>query len=394
MQQDTRKAAAAVTVALFLLCAVLLTQSVYPAHADAQNCDALPTAAVPHAAGSRPKHIFIIVMENQTYDATFAAGSKAPFLSKCLATKGLLLTNYYGIGHNSLDNYIAMVSGQSPNPDTQADCPVFSEFSLSKPGLDDYGQAVGHGCVYRTDVITIANQLEEKGLKWRGYIEGMKSACQHPNPNEYDPCQRGKDGCNQYATKHNPFVYFHSIKPEDCSANDVPLDQLKPDLDNVETTPNLSFIVPNLCNDGHDHDSTTGKCADGKTDGGLAAIDAFLLNEVPMIMNSKAYQQDGMLIVTFDEAETVGDYADAHSCCNETAEPNTRFPGLFGEGGGKIGAVIISPFVKPSIPGSPNTHPYNHYSLLRSLETLFALSHLGYAEKPNPGEFGTDVFGQ
>jgi phosphatidylinositol-3-phosphatase len=333
-------------------------------------------------------------MENQTYDATFAAGSKAPFLSKCLATKGLLLTNYYGIGHNSLDNYIAMVSGQSPNPDTQADCPVFSEFSLSKPGLDDYGQAVGHGCVYRTDVITIANQLEEKGLKWRGYIEGMKSACQHPNPNEYDPCQRGKDGCNQYATKHNPFVYFHSIKPEDCSANDVPLDHLKPDLDNVETTPNLSFIVPNLCNDGHDHDSTTGKCADGKTDGGLPAIDAFLLNEVPMIMNSKAYQQDGMLIVTFDEAETVGDYADAHSCCNETAEPNTRFPGLFGEGGGKIGAVIISPFVKPSIPGSPNTHPYNHYSLLRSLETLFALSHLGYAEKPNPGEFGTDVFGQ
>jgi phosphatidylinositol-3-phosphatase len=392
MQQDTRKAVTA--IALSLLCVVLLTQSVYPAHADAQNCDALPTAAVPHAAGSRPKHIFIIVVENQTYDATFAAGSKAPFLSKCLATKGLLLTNYYGIGHNSLDNYIAMVSGQSPNPDTQADCPVFSEFSLSKPGLDDYGQAVGHGCVYRTDVITIANQLEEKGLKWRGYIEGMKSACQHPNPNEYDPCQRGKDGCNQYATKHNPFVYFHSIKPEDCSANDVPLDQLKPDLDNVETTPNLSFIVPNLCNDGHDHDSTTGKCADGKTDEGLAAIDAFLLNEVPMIMNSKAYQQDGMLIVTFDEAETVGDYADAHSCCNETAEPNTRFPGLFGEGGGKIGAVIISPFVKPSIPGSPNTHPYNHYSLLRSLETLFALSHLGYAEKPSPGEFGTDVFGQ
>jgi phosphatidylinositol-3-phosphatase len=392
MQQNTLKAVTA--IALSLLCVALPTQSVYPAQADAQNCDALPTAAVPHAAGSRPKHIFIIVMENQTYDVTFAAGSKASFLSKCLARKGLLLTNYYGIGHNSLDNYIAMVSGQSPNPDTQADCPVFSEFSLSKPGLDDYGQAVGHGCVYRTDVITIANQLEEKGLKWRGYIEGMKSACQHPNPNEYDPCQRGKDGCNQYATKHNPFVYFHSIKPEDCSANDVPLDQLKPDLDNVETTPNLSFIIPNLCNDGHDHDSTTGKCADGKTDGGLVAIDAFLLNEVPMIMNSKAYQQDGMLIVTFDEAETVGDYADAHSCCNETAEPNTRFPGLFGDGGGKIGAVIISAFVKPSIPGSPNTHPYNHYSLLRSLETLFGLSHLGYAEKPNPGEFGTDVFGQ
>ena len=392
MQQDTRKAA--VTVALSLLCVLSLLLTVYPARADDQNCDALPTTAVPHAAGSRPKHIFIIVMENQTYDVTFAADSKAPFLSKCLARKGLLLTNYYGIGHNSLDNYIAMVSGQSPNPDTQADCPVFSEFALSKPGLDDYGQAVGHGCVYRTDVITIANQLEEKGLKWRGYIEGMKSACQHPNPNEYDPCQRGKDGCNQYATKHNPFVYFHSIKPEDCSANDVPLDQLKPDLDNVETTPNLSFIVPNLCNDGHDHDSTTGKCADGKTDGGLAAIDDFLRHRVLMIMKSKAYQHDGMLIITFDEAATDGDHADSDRCCAEPVGPNSENapPGLNGPGGGKIGAVIISPFVKP---GSSDSQPYNHYSLLRSLETLFGIKqHLGYADKPDPGEFGTDVYSQ
>ena len=390
MQQGTRKAA--VTVALSLLCVVSLLLTVYPARADDQNCDALPTAAVPHAAGSRPKHIFIIVMENQTYDVTFAAGSKAPFLSKCLARKGLLLTHYYGIGHNSLDNYIAMVSGQSPNPDTQADCPVFSEFSLIKPGLDNYGQAVGHGCVYRTDVITIANQLEEKGLKWRGYIEGMKSACQHPNPNEYDPCQRGKDGCNQYATKHNPFVYFHSIKPEDCSANDVPLDQLKPDLDNVETTPNLSFIVPNLCNDGHDHEG--GKCADGKTDGGLAAIDDFLRHRVLMIMKSKAYQHDGMLIITFDEAATDGDHADSDRCCAEPVGPNSENapPGLNGPGGGKIGAVIISPFVKP---GSSDSQPYNHYSLLRSLETLFGIKqHLGYADKPDPGEFGTDVYSQ
>jgi hypothetical protein len=263
---------------------------------------------------------------------------------------------------------------------------------LSKPGLDDYGQAVGHGCVYRTDVITIANQLEEKGLKWRGYIEGMKSACQHPNPNEYDPCQRGKDGCNQYATKHNPFVYFHSIKPEDCSANDVPLDQLKPDLDNVETTPNLSFIVPNLCNDGHDHEG--GKCADGKTDGGLAAIDDFLRHRVLMIMKSKAYQHDGMLIITFDEAATDGDHADSDRCCAEPVGPNSENapPGLNGPGGGKIGAVIISPFVKP---GSSDSQPYNHYSLLRSLETLFGIKqHLGYADKPDPGEFGTDVYSQ
>ena len=59
---------------------------------------------------------------------------------------------------------------------------------------------------------------------------------------------------------------------------------------------------------------------------------------------------------------------------------------------GKIGAVIISPFVKP---GSSDSQPYNHYSLLRSLETLFGIKqHLGYADKPDPGEFGTDVYSQ
>jgi phosphatidylinositol-3-phosphatase len=98
-----------------------------------------------------------------------------------------------------------------------------------------------------------------------------------------------------------------------------------------------------------------------------------------------------MLIVTFDEADLDGKDRDAHSCCGESIGPNTQFPGMFGPGGGKIGAVIISPFVKPGI---PNTKSYNHYSLLRSLETLFGLSHLGYAEKPDPGEFGTDVYGQ
>ncbi len=387
MQPDTRKA---VVTVVSLSCALLL--SLNPARADDQACDILPTVVIQHAPGSRPQHVFIIIMENETYGVTFGSGSKAPFLSKCLTKKGLLLTNYYGIGHNSLDNYIAMISGQSPNPDTQADCPIFSEFALSKPGLDDNGQAVGHGCIYPADVKTIANQLEEKGLKWRGYMESMKDNCKHPLLNENDPCQHGKDGCNQYATKHNPFVYFHSIKPDDCSANDVPLDQLKSDLDKVETTPNLSFIVPNLCNDGHDHDPTTGKCADGTTDGGLVAIDAFLRQEVPLIMTSNAYMQDGMLIITFDEAETDGDHADAQPCCGELAKPNTATPGGFGLGGGKVGAVIISPFVKP---GSQDSHPYNHYSLLRSLETLFGLKlHLGYADKPDPGEFGTDVYGQ
>ena len=387
MYLDTRKAMAVVAL---LACALTLGIAARPAHADDQDCDALPTAVVHHAAGSRPQHVFIIVLENESYDETFGPDSKAPYLSKCLTKKGQLLTNYYAIGHFSLDNYIAMISGQSPNPETQLDCPIFDDLALVKPGLDANGQAVGHGCVYPDDVNTIANQLEARHLKWRGYMEDMERPCQHPQVGEMDLHERAtKD--SQYATKHNPFVYFHSISNEDCVANDVPLDQLKSDLNTVETTPNLSFVVPNLCNDGHDHDRKTGMCADGKTPGGLAAVNSFLPHIVLMIMNSKAYQQDGMLIVTFDEADIDGKDKDAKECCREPKGPNTQLPGMFGAGGGKIGTVIISPFVKPGI---PNPKDYNHYSLLRSLETLFGLSHLGYAEKPDPGEFGTDVYGR
>jgi phosphatidylinositol-3-phosphatase len=385
MHMDTRKV---IGVVALLACALTLGIAVRPADAEDQDCDALPTAVVHHAAGSRPQHVFIIVLENESYDETFGPGSKAPYLSECLTRKGQLLTNYYAIGHFSLDNYIAMISGQSPNPDTQLDCSIFSYFALTKPGLDANGQAVGHGCVYPAEVSTIANQLETRHLKWRGYMEDMKGGCQHPALNEADTHERAASG-SQYATKHNPFVYFHSISDEDCKANDVPLDQLKNDLDTVESTPNLSFIVPNLCNDGHDH--RNGKCADGKTPGGLVAIESFLRREVPMIMNSKAYQQDGMLIITFDEAELEGNDRDAHSCCGEPIGPNTQLAGMFGPGGGRIGAVIISSFVKPGI---ANTKTYNHYSLLRSLETLFGLGHLGYAEKPDPGEFGNDVYSQ
>jgi len=377
-----------IALALVLSCVFTFGKEVRRAHADDKDCDELPTVVVSHPAGSRPQHVFIIVLENQSYDETFGPTSEAPYLSKCLTRKGQLLTNYYAIGHFSLDNYIAMVSGQSPNPETQMDCPIFDDLALTKSELDDNGQASGHGCVYPADVSTIANQLEEKHLKWRGYMEDMSGTCQHPKVGEVDPHEKAtKD--SQYATKHNPFVYFHSINDEDCKANDVPLDQLKSDLEAVESTPNLAFIVPNLCNDGHDHKN--GKCADGKTPGGLVAIDGFLKRTVPMIMNSKAYQQDGMIIITFDEADIEGDDRDAHSCCDEPIGPNTQLAGMFGPGGGKIGAVIISSFVKPGI---PNSKSYNHYSLLRSLENLFGLSHLGYADKPDPGEFGNDVYNQ
>src|SRR5580658_5044642 len=117
-------------------------------------------AAAPAPALPPIRHVFLLVLENQTYTDTFARGSPAPYLSRTLVSQGALLTQYYAIGHASLDNYVALVSGQAPNDQTQLDCPVFSDFRLSVPALDRNGQALGSGCVYPPLVRTLPDQLE------------------------------------------------------------------------------------------------------------------------------------------------------------------------------------------------------------------------------------------
>jgi phospholipase C len=83
-----------------------------------------PASAGPARADfdSPIRHVFVIVLENEGFDTTFGPNSKAPYLSKTLTSQGVLLQNYYGTGHASLDNYIAMISGQAATPDTRNDC--------------------------------------------------------------------------------------------------------------------------------------------------------------------------------------------------------------------------------------------------------------------------------
>jgi len=343
-------------------------------------------SATPAALGALPpiRHVFVIVLENTNYDTTFGPSSVAPYLSRQLPAQGQLLRQYYGIGHVSLDNYIALISGQGPNPMTQSDCQFYTDFSPGTPGAD--GQATGAGCVYPSSVSTVANQLQGRGLDWRGYMEDMGNSttepkeCRHPALNSQDDTQSARPG-DQYATRHNPFVYFHSIIDDgnSCAAHDVPLDRLAGDLGSVASTPSYSFITPNLCHDGHDT-----PCVD-RQPGGLVSADRFLAQVVPMIMASPAYKADGLLAVTFDESGS-----GAEACCGERAA-NTANPGATsrGPGGGRVGAVLLSPFIRP---GTVNDTPYNHYALLRSVEDLFALPHLGYAGQDGLRAFGDDVF--
>ena len=342
---------------------------------------ALPLATAAPAAASPPpiKHVFVIVLENKGFDETFGPSSPAPYLSQQLTQQGQLLTQYYATGHASLDNYITMVSGQAPAIATQADCVFYMDLLPGIIGAD--GQAIGQGCVYPAAVKTVADQLAEKGLTWRGYMEDMAGNCQNPALNSFDQTQQAT-AQSQYAARHNPFVYFHSLLDSGaCAQNDVPLTQLDSDLSSAATTPNFAFVTPDLCHDAHDS-----SCADGGP-GGLPAADQFLQTWVPKITGSPAWGDDSLLIVTFDEAES----GDASSCCGEIPGPNSPNPGgtSQGNGGGRTGAVLLSQFVQP---GSVNDTPYNHYSLLKSVEDIFGLSDLGYAGQAGLQAFGSDVY--
>ena len=242
----------------------------------------------------------------------------------------------------------------------------------------------GKGCVYPADVPTVMSQLDGAGLTWRAYEDGMgvdptrdntvSGDCGHPVVGTADDTEGGESAApfDEYATRHDPFVYFHYVidNAAECDANVVPLSQLPTDLASAATTPNYVFITPNLCDDGHDS-----PCRDGVNPGGLTQADTFLNTWVPQITASPAFKQNGLLIITFDEASP----SDASACCGEIPGPGEALPGGTGPGGGDVGAVLLSPCIKP---GTVSTVPYNHYSMLRSVEDIFRLPRLGYAQLP------------
>ncbi len=332
------------------------------------------------------RHVFLIVLENKSYSETWGPDPGAPYLGTTLRAEGNLLSQYYATSHDSLGNYVAMVSGQPANPVTQADC--VSDYENVTPPTEVDGIATGVGCVYPATVGNIATQLQAAGFTWKGYMESMAEPCQHPAFGRPDPDVVATP-TNLYATRHNPFVYFHSIiDTPSCAADDVPLTQLPGDLAKVSTTPNFSFITPNLCDDGHDATCAAGGPA------GFAGINTFLETWVPKILGSPAFKKDGLLLITYDEAESSGTLEDDTACCDEppsisAAGTQTGMPGVGGPGGGRIGMLAISPFIAP---GSTTATPYNHFSMLRSIEDIFGLPHLGEAAAPGLAAFGPDVY--
>ena len=301
------------------------------------------------------KNVWLIILENKSYDATFTGLNNNTYLWKTLPAQGVLLKNYYGTGHFSQDNYISMVSGQATLPDIQADCPNYDQItgSIDTSGTlnrnPNYGQLVSaqganaapaaNGCVYPASVETLFNQLDRAKISWKGYAQDLgnpdTSGPAHSAGVQYcgapyatpgrtgstvQPNPGSANATDQYVPKHFPFPWFDSLltSRNDCNPAHIanlfdPGGGLYHDLQAEATTPMFSWISPNNCSDAHDAvchgNNLSGGFAGPNTPnppvnytGGLYASDLFLEHVVPEIEKSPAFKDGGLIDITFDEA--------------------------------------------------------------------------------------------
>jgi len=315
-------------------------------------------------------HVFAIVLGDNGFETAFGDSSPAPYLAKTLTEKGELLSNYYAVTRGDLANEIALVSGQGPTPSTAANCPERKDVA---PGTLDpiSGQAQGDGCVYPAEAQALPDLLAASQKAWKVYAG--------------DP----------YPEWRNPFAYFHSLTDEPrCADCETGLDRLGVDLTKEEETPSFSYVVPGACEDGSE-----APCEEGKP-AGLAAAQPFLERVVPEIEASDAYKKGGLIAITFAQAPQDVAEPDTSACCATPEYPNlpaaapaaaTNSPVKETGGGGRVGMLLLSPFVQP---GSVNeTGYYNHFSFLLSVEELLGLAPpLGYAADPALTAFDSTVF--
>jgi len=198
-----------------------------------------PTTKPTTVPAPTPSHVFVIVMENRSYTDALAGRYTSQ-----LAAKYGLATNYRGVSHPSLPNYLAMTSG-------------------STWGITDDGyHALPAG--------GLGAQLTSAGISWRAYMEGMTGGACLSNT-------------TLYAVKHNPFAYYGGR----CPSQVVPFTQFSRDISG--NVPRFVWITPNMCHDGHD-------CS-------TATADAWLAQTVPTILATKAWKDGGVLFLTWDEGE-------------------------------------------------------------------------------------------
>jgi hypothetical protein len=265
---------------------------------------------------SSVKTVFIILMENHNW-STIQGSSSAPYINNTLLPMSSYATQYYNPpnNHPSLPNYLWLEAGTN-----------FGVLNDGPPSQNS--QKTTHHLV---------TQLKDKSIAWKAYEEDITgTTCPLTD-------------INDYATKHDPFVYFDDVtnnlnaNSAYCIAHVRPFTQLATDLKNNRVG-KYNFITPNLCDDMHD------TCA--PLNNAILQGDTWLSQNVPMILQSSAYLNGGALLITWDEA-TIGD--------------------------GPIGMIVLSPLAKGG--GYNNSIHYTHGSTLRTFEEIFGVPLLRDAAK-------------
>ncbi len=319
------------------------------------------------AAGADVQHIFVIVLENHSQQSVIG-DPNAPFITS-LAQQYASAGNYYGVTHPSEPNYLALLSGSN------------WWLNTDNPSV-------------RLDHVNLVDELEAAGKTWAGYMEAMPA---DNKTTDYWPSSADK----LYASKHNPFVLFNDIRNDPARmANVKPYTAFAGDLAKIETTPDFAFIVPDQCNDMHGgvydaipgHPETPcpyGSANDDPNDAALKQkADAFVKRTVETIMASPSWQQgqDAIFIVS-DEGDyngnaQTGGWASPAGCCDSPVLPagdpdiSSTWPGGVYGGGLVPAVVVVNKGGKTG--GYVSTTPYNHYSLLATIEDVWNLPKLAY----------------
>jgi hypothetical protein len=337
-----------------------------------------------------PAHIVVIMMENHATNEILGNTTDAPYINQ-LASQYGVATQYYGVTHPSLPNYLALISGDtqgifddcSPGPGVTCAPEEFqANASYSKTQLltDQQEQTAAHA-PHSFNGQTIADQLDAQHLTWKAYMENM------PAPGFLgDNVDQGL-----YRAKHNPFVYFHNIANDPAQLTRVvPATQLSDDLQ-ADNLPNFAFLAPNQCHDMHglspaaaqaENFPQCGYPASGLDHGAIALGDTYLSQLVPQFMHSKAWSEGMVLAIVWDEDDYMG-YA---GCCHSPVGVNGTVLG-----GANAPALILTSKGASHI--TDTSTQYNHYSLLATIEKVWGLSCLANACGFNDNQLMTKFFG-
>jgi phospholipase C len=319
----------------------------------------------------RFEHVIVIVEENKDYDQILG-GAVAPNISQMAKTYGNA-TRFYGETHPSEGNYVAFLGGDTIGiRDDDAfyckpglkdpDCP-----GSSQPTYTDHTAATPH----------LGDQLQAAGLSWKGYFESL------PEPGSMvytatDPAFPGTSPKAQiYASKHSGFVNFASTQHDpDRARHLVGFDRLEADIAKGDL-PNFALVVPNQCNEMHGlyGPGIPEDCLGSNVGPLIHRGDAEIARLVAKLQATPAWRssKNMAIVITFDE----GAGKETSGCCgaDPTAPSNP--------GGGHIPTIVLT---NHGPRGLADATPFNHYSLLRTIEDAFGVTqHLGHAAEPDKG---------